>query len=310
MQVIFGAGPLGLAVMRELRKRGQPVRIVNRSSKAALPADVEFVRGDARDARFCAEVSQGAAAIYFCIGLPYRQWAGEFPAIVQGMIEGAAASGAKLVYADNLYAYGPCSGSLQEDFPCRPTGVKTAVRAKMAKMVLDAHREGKIRAVIGRGSDFFGPHVRLSLLGERVFAHALAGKPAELIGDIDQPHTHLFIEDFAWGLATLAEHEQALGHVWHIPAAETLTTRALVEMVYRQAGHPPKYRIAKGPLLTAMGWFVPAMREFKEISYMLHRPFIVDHNKFQVAFGARTTPHDEAIRRTIEWYRSEIRQGG
>ena len=308
MQVIFGAGPLGLAVMRELKRRGERVRIINRSSKPGLPADVEFVRGDARNAQFCSEVCAGASAVYFCIGLPYREWAGAFPAIMQGIIEGVASGGAKLIYADNLYACGPSPVPLREGLPERPVGAKTAVRAKLAQMVLEAHRTGKIRAVIGRGSDFYGPHVRLSILGERVFAHALAGKPAELIGNIDQPHTHIYIDDFAWGLATLAEHEHALGQVWHIPAAETLPTRMLAEMVYRQAGHPPRYRIAKGPLLTAMSWISPLLREFKEIRYMLDQPFIVDHSKFQAAFGARTTPHAEAIRRTLEWYRSEARR--
>jgi hypothetical protein len=38
--------------------------------------------------------------------------------------------------------------------------------------------------------------------------------------------------------------------------------------------------------------------------YQSERPFVVDHGKFARAFGAETTPHSEAIQRTLEWYRS------
>jgi hypothetical protein len=41
-----------------------------------------------------------------------------------------------------------------------------------------AHEAGRVRAAIGRGSDFFGPHAHQSTLGDRVFARALTGRPA------------------------------------------------------------------------------------------------------------------------------------
>ncbi len=49
MHVVFGIGPLGLAVMRELRIRGKLVRMVNRSGRAEVPPDVEVVAADATD---------------------------------------------------------------------------------------------------------------------------------------------------------------------------------------------------------------------------------------------------------------------
>ena len=41
---------------------------------------------------------------------------------MRGIVAGAAASGARIVYADNLYAYGPVEGPLTEDLPSRATG--------------------------------------------------------------------------------------------------------------------------------------------------------------------------------------------
>jgi nucleoside-diphosphate-sugar epimerase len=305
MQVVFGTGGLGLAVMRELLRKGeQRVRMVNRRSKLQLPTGVELIHGDAADEEFCRSVCRDAKIVYNCTGLPYPRWSKELPAIQQGIIEGAAANGATLIYADNLYAYGPHLSLLHEELQEKPIGPKTQLRQHLSQMVLQAHREGRLQTAIGRGSDFYGPEVRLSTLGERVFKAALNGQAAEVIGDIDQPHTHIYIDDFARGLVTLSEKKEALGHVWHIPAAETLTTRQLIQMIYHETGHKPKYRVANGGLLTVMGWFVPMMREFKEILYMMNQPFQVDHGKFKRTFGAQVTPHAEAIQHTLEWYRS------
>ena len=53
--------------------------------------------------------------------------------------------------------------------------------------------------MIGRGSDFFGPGVLDSTLGERAIMPALQGKTAQLFGKLDIPHTYTFIEDFGKG---------------------------------------------------------------------------------------------------------------
>ena len=42
-QVIFGTGAIGLATLDALRRRGEPVRLVNRSGSAPVPDDVEIV---------------------------------------------------------------------------------------------------------------------------------------------------------------------------------------------------------------------------------------------------------------------------
>jgi hypothetical protein len=46
------------------------------------------------------------------------------------------------------------------------------------------------------------------------------------------------------------------------------------------------------------------MRAVKERLYQTERPFVVDHGKYERAFGATSTPHPEAIQQTLEWYRA------
>jgi nucleoside-diphosphate-sugar epimerase len=136
-----------------------------------------------------------------------------------------------------------------------------------------------------------------------VFGSALGGKAAQVLGNPDALHTYTFVEDFARALITLGEREEALGEIWHVPNAETLTTRRFIEMVYEEAGRSPKLRAAPGLAIRLLAPFNANMRETKEILYEFEEPFIVDHSKFERAFGADATPHREAIRRTLDWYR-------
>jgi hypothetical protein len=47
LHVVFGTGPVGMAVMDELVQRSTRVRMVNRSGGASVPDGVEVVGGDA-----------------------------------------------------------------------------------------------------------------------------------------------------------------------------------------------------------------------------------------------------------------------
>lgn len=240
LHVIFGTGPLGSAVMTELLKKGRQVKMVNRSGKAEMPAEVEVVKGDINNAESVRQLSQGAAVAYMCAKPAYNRWVEEFPPMITSVIEGVAQSGSKRVFGDNLYMYGEVIGPISEDLPYAATTRKGQARAKVANLIMEAHNSGKIRATIGRAADFYGPMVLDSAIGERVFYPALAGKTASAIGNLDLPHTYSVIGDFGRGLATLGEQEKALGQIWHIPNPPTITTRELLTMAFKEMGLPPK----------------------------------------------------------------------
>src|SRR5215212_1455660 len=169
LHVIFGTGPVGLAVMDELVSKGKRVRMVNRSGRANVPERVEVVGGDAADPTFTREVSEGASVVYFALNPPYNKWPELFPGLQAGVLEGAASAGAKLIAMENLYMYGPTYGRpLTEDLPYAANTRKGRVRAMMSKEVMEAHKSGRVRVAIGRASDFFGPRVLASASGEQV----------------------------------------------------------------------------------------------------------------------------------------------
>jgi nucleoside-diphosphate-sugar epimerase len=300
--MVAGLGPVGRAVVDELVLRGISVRAISRHQVADLPPNVEVIDADLTDPEGSRRAMTGAAVVYHTASAPYHRWPHLLPALMRGVLQGAAATGARIVYADNLYAYGPVDGPLTESLPYRAAGPNGRVRAALADELMAAHASGTVRATIGRASDYFGPRARQSVAGERLFVPALSGKRAQLLGDPDMPHTFMYLPDFARALVTLGLHDDALGEVWHAPNAETLTTRAFASLVFEAAGQPPTLQVLPQILLSVLALVNPTLRAVREQQYQREAPWVVDHSKFARAFGAEVTPHVEAIAATLAWF--------
>lgn len=305
--VIFGSGPLGQAVMRALLRRGHCVRLVNRSGKAPenLPAGVEILPADLYQPDEVRRAAQGAAIVYHTAQPAYDKWSELFPRLQASIIDGLSSQSGqtRLVMGDNLYMYGPVDGPISEDRPYAAQTRKGSTRARTAQMLLEAHQQGRLRAVIGRGSDFFGPGVTGSMVGDTVFGALAQGKSANVLGNPDLPHTYTFIDDFGEALVRLGGHEEAYGQAWHVPNAETITTRQFVKLAAEALGVQPRMMVA-GPLMARLvGLFVPQVREMIELEYEVTQPYVVDDHKYKHAYGDHSTPLVKAIRQTAAWYR-------
>ncbi len=310
--VIFGTGPVGLAAMDALIARGDVnLRLVNRSGRRdGIPQDVELLNGDASDPDFTRQAAQGADAVYFALNPPYTQWPTLFPPLQAAVVDAAIHSGARFVAMENAYAYGDTDGApLTEDLPLQATTRKGAVRAAMTRDLLAAHQAGRVRVVIARASDFVGPRVTQSQLGDRVFPNALAGKAAQVFGDVDQAHTYTYMPDIGQALATLgtADPDSAVyGRAWHVPAAPTISTRQWLEKIYAESGQDA-VKVSTMPRLMVRGLslFVPVLREIYELLYEFEKPFILDSSAFTARFGQTGTPVDTVVRETVAWYRQQ-----
>jgi nucleoside-diphosphate-sugar epimerase len=306
LHVVFGAtGAIGSAVVGELLRAGRSVRAVSRRGRA--PEGTQSVAADAADPPQAAAAAAGASVIYHCASPPYTKWPELFPVLTRSILGAAESSGAKLVFADNLYAYGPVDGPLREDLPAIARGRKGRIRAEMAAQLLDAYRDGRARIAIGRASDYYGPHGTGSTAGETVFGRILAGKKPQWTGRLDQPHTFHFLPDIARGLLVLADHREADGQVWHLPAAEPLTAQQFFNMIAEAAGRPVPVRasVAGPALLAVAGMFSPLLREMRETTYQFSAPLVIDSSNFGTAFGRlEPTQHRDAVEQTVAWYRS------
>jgi nucleoside-diphosphate-sugar epimerase len=305
LHVIFGTGPLGQATMRELVNKGKRVRMVSRSGSANVTEGVEVVKGDLADPATTHSITKGATALYIAVSAAAytaKVWAAQWPLLVDGAIDAAATSGAKLIFGDNVYMYGKVTKPMTEDSPMATHTRKGKVRITMAEKLIQAHQAGKIQLAIGRGSDFYGPGVLGSALGDRFFYPLLAGKKATLLGRLDMPHSYTYIEDFGKTLVTLAERPEALGQAWLVPNAPALTQAQVANIAFEEAGKTPQISALSGPMIKALGLFMPILREMAEMSYEYEAPFVVDGSKVERTFGIQPTPLRQGLKNTLDWY--------
>jgi nucleoside-diphosphate-sugar epimerase len=309
--VIFGTGPLGRATMHELVKRGEHVRMINRSGTLeGAPKNVEIVAADASNLESAIQASRGASLIFNCVGTAYtsQAWETQMPVLWNNILQAAISSNAKLVIGDNLYVYdqvGPnkLANGIHENLPHSSTARKGRARIRAVETMLEAHRSGRAQVAFARGSDFFGPYAsEQSQLGNRVFPALLTGKAVQLIGNPDLPHTLTFIEDFGRAMVMIADHEQAFGRAWHVPNAPTKTRREVLEVAAKMVNQPLRIQSMNALMVRGLGLFVPILREVNEMMYQFDKPYIVDSSQFVAQFSDIHTPLEVALEQTIAWF--------
>ena len=192
---------------------------------------------------------------------------------------------------------------ISEKHPENATSKKGLLRKKLAEELMVAHKEGRIKAVIVRTGDYYGPNV-VNGFTTPLFQNPLAGKPAAWIGSLDQKHSLIYIDDVAEGLVTAAERPELFGQIWHVEGAEPVTGQEFIEMIYSQVGIQKKIRVLKRGTMNFLSPFVPIVKELKELLDEWEYPFIIDGTKFKETTGvSHYTPHKVAIEKTCIWFK-------
>lgn len=304
--MVFGTGPIGLAVVDELVERGVVVRAVNRTGSAPVPTEVEVIGGDAADEGFATSAARGAAVVYQCLNPAYDRWVELFPPMQRSVVAAAEAAGARLVVVENLYMYRQDpSRPIDENRDETPTTRKGRLRRSMTDELRLANDVGRVPIAIGRASNYFGPRAgAMSTLGDRVVPRILAGKRVSLLGDPGLLHSHSYLPDIGRGLVTLGIDDRAIGQTWHLPNADAVTTGALIELLADAAGVEITVGTVPRPILRLLSLVHPMVRETMEMLYEYDQPFVVDSTRFTETFGMAATPLPEAAAATVEWYRS------
>jgi nucleoside-diphosphate-sugar epimerase len=306
--VVFGTGAIGRAVMNELVKRGESVRMVNHSGKMDdVPCGVEVVASDLYDPAKVKEVTRGTQVVYQSAQPHYHEWPKKFPALQKSIIDGLTGSGAKLVLVENLYMYGATNGiPMTENTPHNAQTRKGKVRSEISNAAFAAHCEGKLRVTAARGSDYFGPWGLTQGWGGGIFLYRiLAGKSAQIFGSAKAPHTYTYIPDFGKALVILGEQPEADGAVWHVPNDMSgITQGDFVKMIADEAGVAVKIQPGGKTIAALLGLFSPASPEIIEMMYEFEQPFLVDSSKFEKTFGMKATPMKNAVKETVAWFKS------
>jgi nucleoside-diphosphate-sugar epimerase len=302
--VVLGAGGgIGSHVVEALLARGQQVRAVTRTP-VAVPDGAEPRVADLRDPAALAASVAGAEVVVHAVQPAYTRWTQEFPSLTAAIAD--AVDGKRLVFADNLYAYGPVAGALTEDRPPAATDAKGRVRAAMAADLLDRHADGRLQVVIGRASDYFGPRGTATAAGDTMVPAAITGTTVRVIGRADVPHSWSYLPDIGRALALLADGPT--GRVYHLPVGPPCSQQELADAFARAAGHErARVSAVPGPLHRALALANPMLRELLGARYQFTGPFVVDDRRFRRDIGPfTTTPLDEAAAATATWFRDRL----
>ena len=301
MHTILGAnGTIGLELARRLPALTTgPVRLVSRNPQQHNPTDA-LLAADLLDPAQAERAVAGSAVVYLVAGLPYRTgtWQRDWPRLMRNVLNACETHGAKLVFFDNVYMYGPVAGPMTEETPFNPESRKGEVRAHIARQLLDAMQAGRVQGLIARAADFYGPGIANSLPNMLILDKLKKGSAAQWPGRLDQPHSFTYTPDAGRATALLGTTPAAFGQTWHLPtAAPALTARAFAEHAAACYGVPLKISALPKLLMRAVGLFVEPVRESVEMFYQNDRPYLFDSAKFDRQFFA-ATPYADGIRQS------------
>jgi len=302
MHTILGAnGVVARELSHALVASTPAIRQVGRNPCKVSPTD-EIVVADLLDARATGNAVSDSEVVYLVAGLKYDAsvWQAQWPVVMRNVIDACKQHGARLVFFDNVYAYGRVEGSMTEDTPFNPTSRKGEVRARVAAMLLDEMRNGNVQGMIVRSADFYGPGAVNSFPHATVFERLRAGKTPQWIGDPNAVHAFTYTRDIGRAIAVLGNAPEAYGQSWHVPTSrEPITGEGFVRLACELAGQPFRLQTAPRWMLKLMGLFMPVLRENEEMMYQFANDYRFDSSKIESAFGLLPTPYRTGISESL-----------
>ncbi|EOR94682.1 Nucleoside-diphosphate-sugar epimerase [Arcticibacter svalbardensis MN12-7] len=307
LHTILGAnGTIATALVPVLQAHQENIRLVSRTPKPIAGAEV--MAADVLNYDQVLQALQGSTVVYLLIGITYnaKLWQQEWPIIMDNTIRACKATGAKLIFFDNVYMYGKVDGVMTEETPYKPISKKGKVRAEIASMLLKEMKAGTIKAAIARAVDFYGPGVTdKSAASILVFSNMQKGKKAQWLINADLPRAYNFVPDCAQAIYILATRDEAIGEVWHLPSVNPpLTGRQFIALVAKHMNASDKVQVLPKFLLKILGLFMPFMKELREMNYQDEFPFLFDSSKFEKAFNIKPTSYEEGVKATAEWFKA------
>ena len=292
--VLGGNGTIGRETIRALVSYGHTPLSVGR--RPAVVPGTPSIQADLLDAADTEVALRGADVAYFVPGLPYdsRVWQEQWPVLLNNAIDAALCHGTRLIYFDNVYAYGRATERMTESSASAPASRKGRVRAAALDLLAAAQSRG-LHFTIARSADFYGPGAATSVFNTFALDKMARGKRPVWLFDADQPHSLTYTPDIGRGLATLGLADTAPGSVWHLPTAPAMTGRE-----YLQLAGDARPSVMSSATMRFGAVFNAAARETLEMSYQYTAPYVFDSTKFTEAFNVHPTPTEEGVSAALD----------
>ncbi len=299
MHTILGAGgAVANALTRELLNNNQTIRLVSRKPIQQTDKNISWQKADLLNYNEVLEAAKGSTVIYLTAGLVYDKniWQQQWPVIMQNAINVAKATGARLIFFDNIYMYGLVNGPITEETPYNPVSVKGEIRAKIATTLMDEVKAGNINASIARGADFYGTENMNSFLDMMVIDKFAKKQRAQWMGDVNKLHNFSFIPDMGKAVYLLGQKPESDNQIWHMPTAAPLPGKQFIDMIAGTYNVDPKYFAVKKFMLQLFGLFDPLVKGTVEMYYQYNHDYNFNSAKFEKSFDFKPTAYQDGFK--------------
>ena len=311
--LILGArGRFGSAAVQAFSRAGWRVLAQVRPGTGGLPAQpgVEWVRAHPADTQVLAAAAAGAAVVVQGLSPAYTHaaWRRDLPGLTQAAIGVTRALGATLMLPASVYNFGAgMPAQLHEDTAQAATTFKGRMRIASERQIEVATQDGRMKAVVIRGGDFFGSGTGSWL--DMVIAKSLRTGVMTYPGALDVPTAWAYLPDMARAFVAVAQRRERLPafEMLHF-AGETLAGADwayALQAVAREQGwitadEHLRVRQVPWPLMRVAGVFVPTLRALCEMRYLWRTPHaLVDTRMATLTGPLRRTPFEQALRQSL-----------
>lgn len=310
--LILGArGRFGRAAARAFAQAGWRVHGQLRPG-AEMPRipGVQWLPAEPHDTTALLAAARGAAVVVQALSPVYtnKAWRVEIPRLTQAAIDVSRELGATLMLPASVYNFGESMPpQLREDTPQHPSSFKGRARQASEQQILEATRDGRMKAVVIRGGDFFGSGTGSWF--DQVMVKDLRKGLLTYPGGFDLPTTWAYLPDMARAFVEVAQQRDRLPAFemlhfggYHVTGREWAD--ALQAIAREQGWIAPdaalRVKSMSWTFMRAVGLFVPMVASLCEMRYLWRTPYqLVNTRMAALTGGEPRTPFEQAIRTSL-----------
>jgi nucleoside-diphosphate-sugar epimerase len=307
--LILGArGRFGLAAARAFAQAGWQVHAQLRpGTTGPTIAGVQWLAAEPGDTARLAAAAGGASVVVQGLSPVYthKAWRRDLPGLTQAAIDVTRAMGATLMLPASVYNFGETMPAhLYEDTVQAASTFKGRMRMDSEAQVRAATQDGRMKAVVIRGGDFFGSGTG-SWLDQVMLKDIQRGK-LTYPGAMDVPTAWAYLPDMARSFVEVAvqRHRLPAFQTLHF-AGYSLTGQDWADAlgsIAREYGWLPSGGSLQSVSLSwwmmrALGLVLPQVAALCEMRYQWRTPHALVNTRMAALTGAEPhTPFPEALR--------------
>jgi nucleoside-diphosphate-sugar epimerase len=316
-----GTGFIGSRLALKCLEKGHGVKVLGRENNAAESENrkllesngVKITLGSVTESDKVHEVCQGIDLVYHLAAaqheanIPDQQFWEVNVRGTRNLLEASLGGGVKrFVHGSTIGVYGSAlEGTIDEQSAVRPDNIYGITKLEGEKVVLSY--QDRIPVVIVRISETYGPGDRRLL---KLFK-AIKRNIFFTIGNGQNLHHVIFIDDLVDGLFLAAVVKEAVGEIFVLAGRDRVTTNEMVAVIAKQLGaRTSRIRVPLFPFLFVASVLEAVLRPLG-IQPPLHRrrmdffkkSFVLSQERAQKVLGfVPKVSFEQGVAATAQWY--------